>query len=117
MLAGLRKLFPFLSAYYLLAVIWGVRSALFGASAQIDLVWAIAFNLILTWWMTSDARNRGKPISIFVASWIFLLAALVVPIYVIFTRGWRGVLLLFVHAIVWYGVILASYYVTLLIMA
>jgi hypothetical protein len=49
----------------------------------------------------ADARCRRKPIPGSAKPWYFILAGIVVPAYVIWSRGWRGLGWLVVHAFLW----------------
>jgi hypothetical protein len=34
--------------------------------------------------------------------WLYLLAGIVVPLYFLFTRGWKGIGWVLLHAVCWY---------------
>jgi hypothetical protein len=54
--------------------------------------WLLAFSLAC--WVQRDSAIRQKP---FPSDWAFFLAPIYVPIYVLLSRGWRGIgLILFV---------------------
>ena len=102
---GYRHTLWFLFAFYLLAVVWGVRNVHYWERSILDLLVPIAFNICTAFWALVDARRRGRPIPMF-AQWIFLLfAGIVVPGYVIWTRGWRGLGWLALHALLSYTVV------------
>lgn len=92
----------FLIVYYLLAPVWGVRHVYHDQPSPLDLLVPFVGALSLGMWAVSDARRRRHPIPISQQAWFFLLAGFVVPIYVVWSRGWRGVGWVVLHAILWY---------------
>lgn len=92
----------FLFAFYLLAVLWGVRHVYSDQESQLDLLFPFAMAIVLASWALADARRRGRPISMFVRPWFLLLAGVVVPGYVIRSRGWRGLGWIILHVFLWY---------------
>jgi hypothetical protein len=48
-----------------------------------------------------DAKRRGWPIPLFAQPWFVLLALILVPAYVVWSRRWRGVAYLALHAALW----------------
>jgi hypothetical protein len=91
----------FLVSYYGLAVLWGAHSAAATPPAGGDLVFQIALALCLGIWAVADAHERGSPIPRSQRIWFLLLARLVVPGYVIVTRGWQGLGWVVLHLIGW----------------
>ena len=63
---------------------------------------------VMCTWAVSDSVARGHPIPLFARYWFFILAGIVVPGYIIWSRGWLGVGKLFVHSIAWYGTCLVA---------
>ncbi|MGE0534799.1 MAG: hypothetical protein AB7O68_07470 [Pirellulales bacterium] len=57
--------------------------------------------LCLGLWATTDARRRQKPIPSSAQIWFFVFAWIMVPGYVIVTRGWKGIGWVVVHAVGW----------------
>ncbi len=68
--------------------------------------------LFLSLWAVADARQRQRPIPRSQQFWFFVLAGLVVPGYVIMTRGWRGAGWVVLHAVAWYGIATLTMHVT-----
>jgi hypothetical protein len=87
-----------------LAVIWGARSVKYGGPSALDLLVPVALAITLGWWAIADAKLRGYDIPLFVQPWFLLLAGLVVPAYVLWSRKWRGVGWLILHAALWYAI-------------
>jgi len=100
----------FLVAYYLLAWICGIRNGWIGEWPLFDLVFSVAMAIVIGWWAIADARYRGRPIPLLSRVWFFLLTGLVVPVYVINSRGWRGLGLVVLHGCGWYGAVFAAWY-------
>ena len=57
-----------------------------------DLASRAAFFLILSGWVTADARKRHHPLCYDYDSLVFFFGLVVVPVYLIRTRGWRALL-------------------------
>ncbi|HEY1187731.1 MAG TPA: hypothetical protein VGE74_08740 [Gemmata sp.] len=74
---------------------------------MLDRVVPVAFAVCLGWWAVTDARRRRRPIPVLSRPWFFLLAPVVVPGYVIWSRRWYGVGWVALHAALGYGVALA----------
>src|SRR4051794_29487850 len=81
----------FFMGFYALAVIWGIRGIYQGQPSALDFLVPFSLAICLGWWAVVDARRRRKRISVSSLAWFFLLAGIVVPGYVIWTRKWRGV--------------------------
>jgi hypothetical protein len=93
----------FLVAFYALAVVWGVRNVRFWEPSALDQLIPIALAICLGWWAIVDARRRRHPIPMLARPWFFLLAGLVVPGYVIWSRRWRGAVWVILLGILWFG--------------
>jgi hypothetical protein len=94
----------FLIVYYALAVMCGIRDLYHTVPSTLDVLFPIAFAVALGWWAIVDARRRGHPIPVLARSWYFFLAGLIVPGYVIWSRGWRGAGLVLLHVVLWFVV-------------
>jgi len=60
------------------------------AYTPIDIVASLACALFTTSWSVSDARRRGHPIVHVLQLLMFLTWAVAVPLYLIWSRGWKG---------------------------
>ena len=98
---GSRHTLCFLALLSLLAVAWGLRSIDQAEPSGLDLLSPIIINFSAGWWATVDARLRRRPIPMLSHAWFFLLAGLLVPAYVIWSRGWRGALWLLAIGFLW----------------
>ncbi|QEL19571.1 hypothetical protein [Limnoglobus roseus] len=92
----------FLIAFYALAVGLGVRSIRPSDPSAFDLVGPLLFAVCLGWWGIVDARRRRQPIPLLSRPWFFLAAGIVVPMYVVYSRGWRGVGWIVLNAALWF---------------
>lgn len=92
----------FLLAFYVLAVLWGITNALAPepARATFILSWGVAVSM--GWWAIVDAKLRERPIPTSARAWFVLLAWIIVPIYIIWSRRWRGVGWVVVNGACWY---------------
>lgn len=91
----------FLSAFYLLAVLSGINSALMPGTAT-DLILSFAVAISMGCWAVVDARLRDRPTPMSARAWFVLLAWFVVPLYVIWSRGWRGLGWVLAHGACWF---------------
>ncbi len=91
----------FLFGFYGLSVIAAVRDIYYWRKSILDLVIPVAMAIVLGWWAISDANSRRQPIPKLSRPWFFLFAGLVVPIYMIFTRGAKGLALVLLHLAAW----------------
>lgn len=96
----------FFLSFYALAIVWGLRNVEYGRPSALDVLTPVAEATCLAWWALSDARQRGRPIPFNVRAWFFLLAFIVVPGYVISSRGWRGIVWVALNAFTWYALCL-----------
>lgn len=94
----------FLVALYALAIFWGVRNIHFWEPSRMDVVLPVASAIALGWWAIVDARRRRHPIPLLTRPWFFLLAGLLVPGYVIWSRRWNGLGWLALNGVLWYAV-------------
>jgi hypothetical protein len=101
----------FLVAFYLLAVVWGVRSIYRSEASGLDFLVPVSLSICLGSWAVVDARHRCHPIPMLSQSWFLLLAVLVVPGYVIWSRRWRGLGWLALQFVVWFTVAAISVHV------
>ena len=100
--AGFRHTRWFLLAYYLLYAMWGVRSAWPTVPSRLDIMVPLALYTVASWWVIVDDRARGRAIPLLSQHWFFLAAGLLVPGYVIWSRGWRGVGYVALHGVLGY---------------
>jgi hypothetical protein len=91
----------FLVVFYGIAVIIGVRNIWQSKPLPVDLLIPLAFSFCLAVWALEDARHRKYRIPDLSKAWFFLLAIPVVPGYVIWSRGWRGLGWVSLHAFCW----------------
>lgn len=94
----------FLAAFYADAVAVGVHSIRPSDPSPLDLVGPVALALCLGWWAVVDARRRRHPIPASSRVWFFVFAGIVVPGYVVYSRGWRGAGWVALHGALWYAV-------------
>jgi hypothetical protein len=91
----------FCVSYYALALWSGARSAVVSERSAGDFIFQVVLALCLGIWATADARLRQKPIPRSQQLWFFVLAGVVVPGYVIVTRGWKGLGWVVLHIVGW----------------
>ena len=91
-----------------MAVVWGVRNVHYWQPSLVDLLIQPSMAITLAWWAIADSIARGRSIPLLSRNWFVIAAGVAVPGYVIWSRGWRGVGLLLLHAIGWYAVGVAA---------
>ena len=91
----------FCAAFYTLAALSGGRSTIEVDDGIDRFLINIALALTLGLWATQDASRRGKPIPRSQQMWFLLFAMVVVPCYVILTRGWKGLGWVTLHVVGW----------------
>ena len=101
----------FLVVYYLVAELWGIRSIWYWETSALDYFVPFALAIALGWWAVVDAKRRRRPIPMFAQPWFILLAMILVPTYIIWSRRWRGVGYLALHAALWYALATATMHV------
>ncbi len=75
-------------------------------------VFALAIAYTATLWAVIDARRAGRPLLHIIQLLMFFTWSIALPIYLIWSRGWRGLVLVFLHAAVLSLVFCASFYAT-----
>ncbi|REK18216.1 MAG: hypothetical protein DWQ37_04835 [Planctomycetota bacterium] len=110
---GLAALVWFCLAFYALAILSGVHTvAAWEPNDAGDHVYSFALVICLGYWATGDARRRGEPICRSLRIWFYVFATIVVPGYVIGTRGWKGLGWVLLHALCWYALYAIVFQVT-----
>ncbi|ADB15117.1 hypothetical protein Psta_0427 [Pirellula staleyi DSM 6068] len=97
-----------LGCFYVLAVVWGIRCAYYPAASVLEILVPLAMCTVMCIWAVADSIARSHPIPLLARFWFFILAGIVVPGYIVWSRGWRGVGKLLMHSIAWYGICLAG---------
>lgn len=60
-------------------------------SMEAEYIIAFAFSIVLAWWTLDDAKQRGYHRPYEFGAFLFFVWPLVLPAYLIATRGWRGI--------------------------
>ena len=82
-----------------MAALWGVRVTVLDQDPSGEFLFALLWAGMGTWWCVVDGRMRNAPLPT-LASWdILFLAVVAVPLYVIWSRGRRGVWLVLKHGV------------------
>jgi len=87
----------FLTYFYALALIAGIEGA-YGWAPLIDLLFPIALIVSAAFWTIEDSKRRGRPIPLLSRSWCYQSGVIVAPVYCTASRGWRGAMLVLLHA-------------------
>jgi len=75
---------------------------------RVDSISRIAFSLVMAFWVVADAHKRGRRLCHDYDAFVFFAWPLVVPVYLIQTRGIRALLTLLCFAGIWIGAFLAT---------
>ena len=105
---GYRHTYWFLASWYLLAVMWGIRDIHRAEPSHLDLLFPIALGLCPGSWAIVDARRRRRPIPMLSHHWFVLKAELLVPGYILWSRGWRGAGWMILHSLLWYALAMVA---------
>jgi len=68
---------------------------------------ALAANVALGWWAIHDSVVRRQPIPLLSRNWFIAVPILLVPLYLIYSRGWWGVALIVGQFVVWVALLMA----------
>ena len=97
---------------YVASLVWGVVQVMAPDVGGLYYLFALVMAGCAAWWAVSDARDRGKPILHILQLFVFLLWPIAVPIYLIATRGFRGLGLSVAHAVGLILVLCIGFYTT-----
>jgi hypothetical protein len=98
-------------AFYVSAALVGVTSAL-SQNALVAYLGTLLMACTAAEWCLIDSSYRGKPMTWSVQFLVFVFWSLAVPLYLIVTRGWRGVGWLLLHVAGMYAIVFSTYYLT-----
>jgi hypothetical protein len=102
----------FCTGFYATALAAGIREVYSGEQSALDWLIPLTLAVCLGSWAIVDAKYRRRSIPT-MARWFFVLfAGIVVPGYVIWSRGWRGVGWVAIHLFCW--IVLATIVATAL---
>lgn len=91
-------------AIYFGSFCWGFCQSSSPEDSLRPLQLSLAIPFLATWWLGSDAQERGKPVLHVLYPVIFVLWIPAIPVYLIATRGFWGLLWFFIHMIGLYAV-------------
>jgi hypothetical protein len=97
-----------LLALYGHAVLTGFSSARSAERTPIDTLLTFTLAVALGSWAVADSRARRRPIPLLARPWFFIFAGVLVPAYVVWTRGWRGAVWVAAHVVGWFVVALIA---------
>lgn len=98
-------------AFYVAAALIGSTSAL-SHNALVAYLGKFLLACTAAEWCLIDASYRGRPMTWSVQFLTLIFWSIAVPIYLIATRGWRGVGWVLLHGVGIYATIFAAYYLT-----
>lgn len=107
-----RLRFVLVVAMYLVSAVTNVTAVLRPEGLLVHLLFPLAVCSIMTYWCVIDARMLGSPIVRSLHWIIFFTWPVAVPIYLIWSRGLRGLGLALVHAVGLLAVSVAAYLAT-----
>ena len=83
----------FLIFLHFFAILWGIHSgATSGTASPIDMLFPLVAGVVVVWACANDARMRGKPFLGMMAFLMLVVWPIAAPLYLISSRGWRGIL-------------------------
>lgn len=95
----------FLAAWYALAPMIGFSETFGLVSSRLMYLQTFGPSLCLAGWAITDSIRRRRPIPILSWDWYTLAAVVLVPLYVVRTRGVSGVGRVLLHAVLWYAMV------------
>ncbi len=102
---------------YVSSLSWGVVQVMAPAVAgALYYLFGITMAGCAAWWAVLDARDRGKPILHILQLLVLVFWPIAVPIYLIATRGFRGLGLSVAHAVGLILVLCIGFYATIFFM-
>jgi hypothetical protein len=97
----------FCIGFYAVAILVGITGARPSDSA-LGFLGSLVIAISLGGWAVTDARRRGRPIVSGAKFFFFIFAVFVVPCYVIWTRGWRGLGWVILNGVAWFMLAMAT---------
>jgi hypothetical protein len=102
-----------IAALYAMCVLWGVTQAL-STNGALAMLGSVLFAVTTTGWCVADSRRRGRPLLSVLRMVMFFTWSVSVPIYLVASRGWRGLAYAVAHGIgivitMWIGYVAALY--------
>ena len=91
----------FFFIFYSIAILFGARQIWFWKQSPLDIIVPFAFGLCLAIWGLEDVRRRKYKIPSNSKPYFFLFGLIVVPGYVLWSRGWKGLGWIALHAFCW----------------
>jgi hypothetical protein len=86
-----------LGTVYCLAALWGIRVIVPSTVPVIEVIFALTIATVITLLCVADSKVLGKPLIHSVREIMFLTWPLAVPIYVVWSRRFWGLLILSLH--------------------
>jgi len=71
-------------------ILWGMLFAHQPLGQLGEQIVGLAVSEFLALWAIYDSRRRGRPIPVLSQDWLLAFAVVLVPLYVLWCRGWRG---------------------------
>jgi hypothetical protein len=94
---------------FVLGIGWGVQSAVGSDGSPARLVILFGLAVACTWWCVADAAARGRGPVWPARIGIFLLSPFAVPVYLVWSRGGRGVVTAALVSAGWLATVFASF--------
>ena len=89
-----------LLAFYLGVELACIRATLFVEQTRADLALAVCICILITLACIADSKVIGKPMA-HAAKWVMpFIWPIAAPIYLLWSRGWRGFIPLLVHLVI-----------------
>lgn len=85
--------------FYALSALWAVAGVFFGEIAGIFQLANLGIALAPTMWLIGDAKQKSYFVPHIVQPFILAFWSIVLPVYVIWTRRWRGARLVLLHVV------------------
>jgi hypothetical protein len=98
---------------YVLTIIAQLASGIYLAGEvepppAFTLLYALSFLWVMGWWLLKDSKLRGVSWVLDMGLFLYIAWPIVMPYYLIKTRGWRGLLAILVFAVVYVAASMAG---------
>jgi hypothetical protein len=97
-------IYVYLIFIHLLALLWGIHRAAEAQSGPADLLLSLTVAITIVLACANDARIRRTPLVSIIKFIMLFTWPITAPVYLIWSRGWRGVLWAILWSITFYGI-------------
>src|SRR5205085_2183410 len=94
---------------FALAIAFGIDMAVYPEGSSHQMLLSVCFSIACLIWCGTDARIRGLNLVWPARIGIFVFGPLGLMAYIVWSRGWRGLLTVLLGTIAWFAIQLTTY--------